>query len=398
MAPRDAWIRPELDHVELRHDLGSVLDHLATIRRRRSLQRDPIYRGAREEIDRVLRGFEWDLRDSRPACRPEVRAVAWNIERGKRLDGVIDLLKTHPDLCDADLVLLNEVDIGMGRTKNCNVPRDIAGALGMSYVYCNLDLMLSAGDAFERSHADPNTLAMHGSALLSRLPIAGFFAVTLPEYFDKFHDGEKRLGSKRALVCEVEGPAGPICVVVPHLDPFAPPRHRARQMQIIVRAIEATGHASVLLGGDLNTNTYDLGSRPGLAFNLAHKFIRLGFDGTIRQYMTPEHIFERPTFEVMQRAGLTIDGFNDRTVGTTYFDVFDPELADWTRRYVPRPVERYLQRRLEPWGGAVPLRIDWFAGRHLAPLHATVVDRPRFDGALLSDHNPLRVDVEPRAG
>ena len=357
-----------------------------------------MYRRIRSEIDRILEGFEWNLEpsDSAAPARDALRAVAWNVERGKQLSGVIELLQEHPDLREADLVLLNEVDIGMGRTGNRNVPRSIAAALGMSYVYCNLELLLSPGDAFERDHGQPNTLSLHGSALLSRLPITGVFAVTLPEYFDKFHDYEKRLGTKRALICEVQGSTGPICVVVVHLDPFAPPRHRARQMELVVQAIESTGHRQVLLGGDLNTNTYDLGSKPGLAVNLAHKLVRLGFDETIRQYMTPERIFERGTFEVLERAGLEVDDFNDRSRGTTYFDINDPELLDWTQRYVPAPARMWLRRRLQPWGGAVPLRIDWFAGRGLRPLDTAVVDRPHLREQALSDHNPLRVDVDPR--
>jgi endonuclease/exonuclease/phosphatase family metal-dependent hydrolase len=394
------WITADLEstpRLELTHGLGSALEHFATIRRRKQLLLDPIYRRHADEVTDVLEGFEWDLsRGAQIPASRALRAVAWNIERGKRWRDVAGLLREHPELVDAELVLLNEVDIGMGRSGNVNVPRELARALGYNYVYCNFELLLSPGDAFERGHDDPNRLAMHGAALLTRLPVSRLAAVTLPEFTDKFHADEKRLGGKRALMCEVLTGSGPVTVVVPHLDPFAGPRHRARQMQRVVRNLERWGNHCVLLGGDLNTNTYDFGTRRGLAVNVAHKLVRLGFDETIRQYMTPERIYERGTFEVMHAAGLSIEGFNARELGTTVYDIHDPELRDWTTRYVPRPARVWLERRLRPWGGAVPLRIDWFAGRGLRPLHSTVVDRPRApDGGLLSDHNPMVVAFEP---
>ncbi|MCH9680696.1 MAG: endonuclease/exonuclease/phosphatase family protein [Deltaproteobacteria bacterium] len=391
-APRPGFA-PEASQAELTHELGSVLEHLATIRRRRKLRRDPVYREVRSEIDRVLGGFEWRLSDREPGDGQRLRAVAWNVERGKRLSGIISTLGEHPELKDADIVMLNEVDIGMGRTGNVNVPRAVAEALGYDYVYANQELVLSPGDAFERNHAEPNTLALHGLALLTRLPITRISAVGIPEFRDKFHATEKRLGTKRALVCEVALSDGPLTVVVSHLDPFASPRHRGRQMRRIINHVDALGNSRVLLGGDLNTNTWDLGSKVGLFANLAHKLTRFGFDGTIRQGMSPERVFERSVFAAMRRAGLEVDGFNDRSRGTIYYDMNDPELRSWTEIYVPKPVQNYLDRNLVRWGGVIPLKVDWMAGRELKALSAAVVERPQEGRLPISDHNPLRVDV-----
>jgi hypothetical protein len=42
----------------------------------------------------------------------------------------------------------------------------------------------------------------------------------------------------------------------------------------------------------------------------------------------------------------------------------------------------------------VPARLDWFAGRHLTPVAATVErPRPAADGRPLSDHSAVIVDV-----
>lgn len=392
MSPRRPGFVPSSQRAELNHDLRAELDHLAVIGRRRTLERDARYRRLQPEIERLLSGFEWSLSERPSAQGGQLRAVAWNVERGKQFSSVVATLTEHPELRGADLVLLNEVDIGMGRSGNLNVPRELARALGLDYVYCNLDLSMSPGDAFERDHDAPNTLALHGSALLTRLPVSRIDAVDLFEYRDKFHALEKRFGCKRALLCEVQLERGPITVVVVHLDPFAPPRHRARQMRRILDRVEAFGNERVLLGGDFNTNTYDLGSKVGLMLNLAHKFVRFGFEGTVRQYMTPEQVFERGLFEALRKARLQVEGFNDRGIGTIYYDVSDPEFNDWTRRYLPRVLHDYLRRHLRPWDGAVPMRLDWIAGRGLEPLSAAVVDRPTVGNLPISDHNPIRAD------
>lgn len=387
-------------HHELVHSLGPVLPRLARLRSRAALLRDPVYREVAAEIERVLDGFAWDLRpvQSPPPRKRTFTAVAWNLERGKRFEAAAHLLQSRPRLRDADLYLLTEVDLGMGRSGNRHVARDLAQALGTGWVYGNMELLLSPGDAFERDHGLDNTLAMHGCALLTRWPVSRFEAISLPEYHDKFHADEKRLGGKRALLCEVLLPEGPLTVAVVHLDPFASPRHRARQMQMVVEAIDRMGNRHVLLGGDLNTNTYDLSSKVGLAMNVAHKLVRFGFAGTVAQYMTPEQVFERGTFEAMRAAGLEIDGFNDRGRGTTHYDLHDPELDDWTRRYIPGFAHAWLRRRLEPWNCCVPLRIDWFAGRGLRPADPEVIERPLFEGRPISDHDPLIVDFEPAFG
>lgn len=379
----------------LHHELGTSLDHLASVRRRRQLRRDPIYRHLRPEILRLLRGFAWDLTISEaPAAPPaEIRAVAWNIERGKRWQPLLTVLREHPILSDIDLLFLTEVDIGMGRSQNRNVPAELGEALGMNYIFANQHLVLAPGDSGEQDHNTPNTLALHGCALFSRWPIRRFAAVPLPERRDKFHALEKRLGCKRALLCEIELPDGPLTVVVVHLDPFASPRHRAAQLRRIVAAARHFGGARILLGGDLNTNTYNLSSPPQLVFNLAHKLLRFGVTGTINHYMTPDEVFERPVFDVLAEWGLTTEGYNDPDVGTAYYDVNDPEVIEKTLEYVPKKLWAWIQRRLEPWGGVVPLRFDWFAGRGLQPLRPRVIDRPRVDGSHVSDHNPIVVDL-----
>ena len=55
---------------------------------------------------------------------------------------------------------------------------------------------------------------------------------------------------------------------------------------------------------------------------------------------------------------------------------------------------RWLERRLAPWDGRVPLRVDWFAGAGLRPRAPQVIERPTALDRLISDHNPILVDLE----
>ncbi len=380
------------------HQLEPDLPRWAQIRSRRALERDRGYRARRREVERVLAGFEWDLAEPE-ALAPRAlgdrtaRVVAWNVERGKRFAPLVGALSEEATLAAADVLMLNEVDIGMGRSENRNVPRELARALGMRYVFATSHLVLAPGDKAEREHGVPNGLSLHGNALLTRFPVRRFEAVTLPEYTDKFHALEKRLGEKRALLVELELPDGPLLCAVVHLDPFSPPKHRAAQLRRVIARIEQLGARRVLLGGDLNTNTYDLGGPLGFALNCVHKLGRFGFEGTLDQYMRPDEVFERRLFETLRRRGYATEGFNDRGRGTIYYDISDADLITKAHDYVPAPLLRWLERRLEPWGGVVPLKVDWFAGRGVTARSATVIERPTHEGQRIADHNPIVVDL-----
>jgi len=386
-------IEPDAPHHPLEHGLADHFERLARSRSRRALERDGVYQELRPEIDRVLGSFEWNLRAAIAAplrdAGAQIRAVAWNVERGKRFDALMAAIRNH-EIEGADLLMLTELDIGMGRSGNRNVPASVAEALGMSYVYANYHLVLARGDSGEQDTREPNALGLHGAALLTRFPVKRIWGLGLGEFTDKFRALEKRLGTKRALLVELDTPSGPLLAVVVHLDPFAPPKHRAHQLRSIVAAVDHIGIDRVLLGGDFNTNTYHLGSKLGLGVDLAHKLARFGFAGTIEQYMTPERVFERGVFGVLASAGFATEGFTDPRAGTIHYDLTDPEVQKKTLAYLPRFVFRWLEHRLQRWDGCVPMRVDHFAGRGIRPVRALTL--PRDLAGRVSDHSPIVLD------
>ena len=110
--------------------------------------------------------------------------------------------------------------------------------------------------------------------------------------------------------------------------------------------------------------------------------------------MTPEKQYERPVFELLRARDFVVEGFNDRGTGTYFYDLTDPYILNQSRKLVGRALTRLLVRLLRPWNGCVPARLDWFAGRNVTPVAASVA-RPlaAADGRPLSDHSAVVVDV-----
>ena len=107
-----------------------------------------------------MAGFNPITEAPKPIALPEtIRVVSWNINRGLRLNEVIEFLSEAA----ADLILLQEVDLNAWRTRCRNVAREIAQTLAMNYVFaCE----------FEELSQKLNTLpAYHGQATLSRFPL-----------------------------------------------------------------------------------------------------------------------------------------------------------------------------------------------------------------------------------
>jgi endonuclease/exonuclease/phosphatase family metal-dependent hydrolase len=382
----------------VQHEIHSHYRALRAIRTRKALERSALWAEIGGEVRRVLEGVErgdWapaaQVAAPPPGARA-LRAVAWNIQRGARLDDVRRAV-VAPPFAGADLLLLSEVDVGLGRSDNRNVARELAETLGMSYAF-GVSYLALTDDFGENAAGVENTLALSGAAVLSRHPIERVENIDLPEIRDKFHSSEKRLGKKRALRAEIALPDGPLVVAACHLDSNASPAQRALQLGAVLDSVDRSGVARALVGGDFNTTTYDLSSTLALARDLLHKLVVTGFRATVDQYLTPEKHYERPVFELLRARNFSVEGFNDRANGTCFYDLTDPYALDRAQKLVGRALTRLLVRLLRPWNGCVPARLDWFAGRNVTPV-AAAVERPRAaaDGRPLSDHSAVIVDV-----
>jgi endonuclease/exonuclease/phosphatase family metal-dependent hydrolase len=254
---------------------------------------------------------------------PVLRVASWNIARGVNFDLIrAALTDTHEfeklagrqrpisdarweqiekqlhDLQNADVVVLNEVDLGMKRTEYRDVARELAAALDMNYAYgvefVEVDPVFALGteqvhlantqqDARlqEDLQVDPvRYRGLHGTAILSRYPILSARIVRLPECYDwygkeargaaKLEKGRRwaakrlfkeriareiRQGGRMALIAELavpELPTGATTIVATHLENKCKPACRRRQMDALLAEVKDDTNPLVL-AGDLNT-------------------------------------------------------------------------------------------------------------------------------------------------
>jgi endonuclease/exonuclease/phosphatase family metal-dependent hydrolase len=258
---------------------------------------------------------------------PVLRVASWNIERGLNFDllrlALSDpdgfrqaaLLRGAPDankqsqidrqlrtLRDADVILLNEVDLGMKRTDYRDVTRELAHALGMNYAFgvefVEVDRLDDLGlekiqledpdltqKMREELRPDPaRYLGLHGNAILSRYPIRNARIVRLPICHDWYKtekaaisqleqgkrlasnkvflariEREVRQGGRMAIVADVsvpEVPGGVATVVDVHLENRCKPECRTGQMDALLSELKEVENP-VIVGGDLNTSGTD---------------------------------------------------------------------------------------------------------------------------------------------
>lgn len=371
---------------------------LAGIKRRQALLASPVYERLAERLFEVTYAV---IHQPAPAPPPgpvnpdRVRVATWNIERGIELDGIKAYLAGHKELLSADILMLNEVDVGMSRSGNRDVAGEIAELLGFNMVFGNSYLCLDEGDSRDEQFAsDANRESLHGNAILSRHPITRAEDISVTVSKDKYHSGDRRLGHKKSLWAEVQTHLGPLPVVSVHLDVICSVEVREAEMEDIMQKVSQRGlRDRVLLGGDFNTTTYDIQTIPRLLWNLTKKLFRGGFPHGVHHYMRPYDLYEKPVFDVLDRHQVEWRAFNAMDQETSRYEVGEFESESKVRDHLPRFAVDLLRYKLRPWDGVTPLKLDWFAGRGLQPSGQRVFHRPRWDGRSLSDHDPVMVDV-----
>ena len=392
----------------LEHSLGPHFRALARFHSTKALEASALYARLRPEVERVLNGVErGDFRGGaggRPrGARSAIRATAWNVERGSRADGIIRVLGEHPLMGRSDVLLLTELDYGMARSGNRHVAREIAEGLGMAYAFAPCYGNLSKGSGLESGAEGENELALHGNAVLSRWPVPRAWSAALPNGKDKMRGREKRLGSQRAVVCDVEHPSGTFRAVSLHLDAHSSQRHRRRQMKVVLDFIERLEpRLPVLVGGDWNTSTYN--SRRA-AYSIAGFFRRvlMGVGHVIENhYLRPERWFERGLFRELERRGYAYAPLNEPGAGTLNYDVRDLAANTNMGEWVPRWCFWWIEWALKDHGGRCSLKLDWFAGRGVEPDPAHPPHVVGFlrgpAGEVLSDHDPIVLDFRLSRG
>ncbi len=324
-----------------------------------------------------------------PAADPSrVRLVQWNIEHGNWYPQVESALLAHPELAGADVITLDEIDLGCARAGNRDVAADLARALGMHAAWAPLFLETTVGrdDDPRMAAGRTNEEGLFGIAVLSRWPLGEARIVELPSPRRLQFELERMIGRHGALIVEVLRPGAPFVAVAAHLEVHRTRAHRADQMRAIVDAL-AGERRPVAIAGDFNTHTFDR----GLWHSALHgASALLLYPGALlrRRLLHPDEGFaHEPLFDELRRGGFAWAPYVD----------FAPTLQLRFDRLeelqmLPGPLHALADRVL---GWAVrrgALRLDWICGRGWRGGSGRTVHG--LDGRdLASDHAPIVADL-----
>jgi calcineurin-like phosphoesterase family protein len=242
----------------------------------------------------------------------------------------------------------------------------------------------------EKHAGGENEESLHGNALLSRFPMRQVHSLDLPNGKDKMKGAEKRIGSQRAVIADIEHPSGTFRAVSLHLDAHSSQRHRYLQMRRVLDHLEGLQpKLPVVIGGDWNTTTHDA-SRALYSILGYFRRVLMGVRHVVaNHYPYPDRWFERRLFSEIERRGFEYRGLNTAGECTLHYNVQDIavnlNLAEW----VPQWCFWFINWALERTGGSCSMKLDWFAGREVTPLKPAAA----IPGLGASDHDPITISI-----
>jgi endonuclease/exonuclease/phosphatase family metal-dependent hydrolase len=179
-----------------------------------------------------------------------IQVVDWNIDRGLKLAGVIDFLAST----NADLILLQEVDLNARRTHQLNIAREISQKLQLNYIFGREFQELTQG-----SRTSP---AFHGQATLSPWPLLNPRILRFrrqssfwrPRWFlPEIEPLQERIGGRMALISEVSIGGRRLVTYNLHLESRGDDALRCSQLNETLKdSLRCKSTTPVLLAGDLN--------------------------------------------------------------------------------------------------------------------------------------------------
>lgn len=325
--------------------------------------------------------------------RDSLHVAHWNILHGVAYDDILSALQKDRYLVGADVLSLNEVDLGLARSGNRDVAFDIARALNMHAVWAPLFLELAGGHltAEPLRHAEQRE-ALFGLALLSRFPLGVARRIELESPHDHLFDVERKVGSFIALAVEVHAPQ-PFTFVVTHLDVHGAPETRHRQLR---RVLDEIPEGAAIICGDLNTTTFPRGSWLRTAATLATMALspKPMLDGRLFWPDRPRQRPREPLFTELVAHGFEYAKFNtrDASLDLRLRDTHEYQVLPRFVRALASGLFRHVERRTGH-------RLDWIAARGFDadPLRPPYTGSSWMRGARpASDHAPISCGLRQR--
>jgi len=382
----------------LDHDLNKHFPALLKFESTPEMESSALWREIRDEVGQILNAVAVeDLSESAIADGDVIHALAWNIERGNRFEGIVSALKDHAELMDKDVLLLTELDYGMARSGNRFVAQEIARELGLNYAFAPVYIALQKGSGVESEMDGENTRSIHGLSIFSKWPMKNVHAVPLPNGKDKMWGKEKRLGYLRALFAEIEHPAGTFRAVTIHLDAHCSRAHRHKQMKIVLDHIDTLPLMPTLIGGDWNTTTFNSQSSTRAIMGYWRRVMMGPKNFAVNHLPFPDKYFEKAMFGEVESRGYEYRSLNEIGAGTLHYHIESIEKNTNLRDWVPEWCFPFIFWAAGRVGGHVSARLDWFAARGftLAPntKPQTIGDLIDKENIPLSDHDAISIDL-----
>lgn len=206
-----------------------------------------------------------------------IRIVTWNIDRGAALSTIASELQQNP----ADLLLLQEVDWNAARSGHLDIANELASRL-----------QLNASYGIEFEELGQGDQAYIGQATLTRLPIKTSRVLRFHSQsgFWKPHSWipssmpllQRRLGSRIALITELQFAGRPLLVYNLHLESRSAGHLQLEQLdEVLADIAQYPPGTSVIIGGDLNTKYF-----PSLYL---HKLEKAGFHSATGRQIERTH-------------------------------------------------------------------------------------------------------------
>jgi endonuclease/exonuclease/phosphatase family metal-dependent hydrolase len=384
------------------HSRGYLVRNLSSYRTLAELHESAFFRECRAEIAVLLeRPVVEPCAAPEPGLGAFLRVAAWNIEKGKQLARIIELLRCDPVLRWADVVLLNEVDTGMIRSGNLDIGLVIAQELRMHRAFGPAHLELTKGTERELELSGENAESLQGNAVLSRYPILDARNVPLPVCFEPYEFHEKRFGRRSCLWTRIGVPGRNLWIGATHLEVRDTPACRGRQMGHIVSHFPGSPSDACLLGGDFNSSGFPRGSSWRTVRSVSRLMIRS--PESMRDVLRHPERGSEPLFRVARRSGFVWDGLNSysETACTPLGGLEDAA-------FLPGSIAAHVRRRLSAYNGYLQFKLDWFLGKGLVALRAGElrdpvtgvhsvdpgsVALPAEGEDRISDHRPIYVDL-----
>jgi endonuclease/exonuclease/phosphatase family metal-dependent hydrolase len=247
-----------------------------------------------------------------------IRIATWNIERGVELPRIGSELAQNA----ADLLLLQEVDWNAARSGRLDVAKELADRLRMN---------LSYAIEFEELSQERGGKAFIGQATLTRLPIRASRVLRFERQsgFWKPHDWipssiplmQRRLGSRIALITELEFAGQPLVVYNAHLESRSMGSLQSEQLDEMLADLKRyPPETPVIIGGDLNTKYFPATFR--------HKLEQAGFQSATGERIERTHHIMMSLDWIFARGVTLEDGTVRRDLkGSDHYPVYAQLIA-----------------------------------------------------------------------